>query len=71
MSEKDSGGAAFPHEYTYDGMPWTHEGMTMRDYFAAQALVGLLSAGVGQNDEHKVSEACFRVADAMLAERSK
>ena len=47
MSEKnDDGGAAFPYRED-DGMGGyvDHFGMTLRDYFAAAALTGLLASG--------------------------
>ena len=46
MSEKKDGGPAFPTA-GYDGPDHTQaqtEGMTLRDWFAGQALNGLLSA---------------------------
>mgnify|MGYP003385421611 CR=1 FL=1 len=51
-------------------------GMTLRDYFAGQALVGILGGGFADTIPH--SEACgevaqfaYHYADAMLAERAK
>lgn len=46
-------------------------GMTLRDYFAAQAMAGILASGpVHKGGDHVVHEAwCF--ANAMLAERLK
>jgi hypothetical protein len=66
---KDTGGPAFPH---YGGAGWMGPGMTLRDYFAAKAMQGLLSArnplvtNIGG-----IAEAAYEMADAMLAERSK
>ena len=37
----DDGGPAFPRDHASDG----HNGMTLRDYFAAKALVGSLKIG--------------------------
>ena len=55
----------------FDGV--FQEGMTLRDYFAGQALVGILAGRfwevVSISD---CPEACaYRMADAMLAERAK
>ena len=36
------GGAAFPYEEKPDGRFWN--GMTLRDYFAGQALVGIMTS---------------------------
>jgi hypothetical protein len=66
---KDTGGPAFPH---YGGAGWMGPGMTLRDYFAAKAMQGLLSArnpvitNIGG-----IAEAAYEMADAMLAERNK
>lgn len=70
--EKD-GGLAFPvvHPSANAGMVTVHEGMTLRDYFAAKALQALI--GRSEWPEHPIA-ACFeayKMADAMLAERKK
>ena len=60
-----------------------HVGMTLRDYFAAKALVGLLSKlpvidqqgkmGVPVEDKiaynRDLAESCYWIADALLAAR--
>ena len=44
MNREDiNGGPAFPSEVVTTNDGWLHSGMTLRDYFAAKALVGLLS----------------------------
>ena len=67
MSEgKPDNPPAFPRNYRSDG----HNGMWLRDYFAGQALAGLYtqpSHGLHETD----AEYCYRMADAMLAERAK
>ena len=45
--------------------------MTLRDYFAAHALASYNSAEHGEWDIHAIASDCYRLADAMLAERSK
>ncbi len=54
------------------------DGMTLRDYFAGQALVGLVAAAMTQAKENgsnlaaavdMCSRTCYRFADAMLAAR--
>lgn len=50
-----------------------HQGITIRDYFAAAALSGLLSIQrqPGTLDVHgQVAQAAYRYADAMLEARS-
>ena len=47
-------------------------GMTLRDYFAGQALVGIISgcaAACAIYDTHEAAEDAYQVADAMLAAR--
>jgi hypothetical protein len=46
-------------------------GMTLRDYFAAKALSGLINYSP-EPDEHKaIAELCYSLADAMLEARQK
>jgi hypothetical protein len=61
-----TGGPAFP----WDGMG--HDGMTLRDYFAAKAMAAQIQhAGCDNIGEEKLSEWVYVMADAMLRERSK
>lgn len=51
-------------------------GMSLRDWFAGQALAGLLANPVSfgpimQGDPEAISSACGTFADAMLAERER
>lgn len=50
------------------GLSMHDPGMTLRDYFAGQALVGLLAAGV---DDGGLSECAYTLADFMLAARKQ
>jgi hypothetical protein len=45
--------------------------MTMRDYFAGQALRGFVADKLVQPSYEQVAEACYGLADAMLLERVK
>ena len=49
-----------------------HTGMTLRDWFAGQALCGLL-AGMGGNVriEGNLAEHAYSLADSMLEQRTK
>lgn len=65
---------AFPRDHRHDG----HNGMTLRDYFAGQALVGILAGGFADTIPHddvdggnQAAAFAYQYADAMLAERSK
>lgn len=52
-----------------------HYGMTLRDYFAGQALAGTLAAAnasiYGSDGRCVAAKNCYAMADAMLAERAK
>lgn len=48
------------------------EGMTLRDYFAAKAMQGILCSGKGiHSDQFMLSRDAYEVADAMLEARNK
>jgi len=82
MSDKhiNDGGPAFPGQW-YDFQPCTGDqvvreqwsGMTLRDYFAAKAMQGLLAAQVhGFNDrpaKGPFASMAYEMADAMLKAR--
>lgn len=79
MSKQD-GGPAFPRvPYVHDGAQgpefWpSQDGMSLRDYFAAQALTAYISAGdaVGteaRQDLRKAAAWSYEQADAMLKAR--
>ena len=66
MKTKNDGGPAFPHSR----LGSDHDGMTLRDYFAAKAMQGLCAhPEMGHNPYVKIAEAAYHQADAMLAER--
>ena len=64
---------AFPtQESRYPDHPPATLGMTLRDYFAAKALQGLLSSSTQpQSGADMIARDAYTVADAMLIERSK
>jgi hypothetical protein len=70
---KNDGGPAFP-ETKYGGNSDRHPvdevpGMTLRDWFAGQALMQTHSESTFDIDA--IAAECYRMADAMIAERSK
>lgn len=77
MSDTNTGGPAFPSglidpSTPNDAVQSLHNGMTLRDYFAAKAMQGLVG---GANPEHGINligaaEWSYNMADAMLAARS-
>ena len=73
--ERDDGGPAFPQSRVWNASRAEYEdtqqypGMTLRDYFAAMALVGIASQRGGYPSEW--ARLCYQVADAMIAARRK
>lgn len=72
MSQIKDGGQAFPGTEANglnNGMP----GMTLRDYFAAKSLQGLLACGIecGPKEVPIIASSCYVMADAMLRARDK
>lgn len=57
---------AYPTADRGDG--FSHPGMTLRDYFAAQALVAMPGLDTGDSPEH-IARQAYRIADAMVKER--
>jgi hypothetical protein len=79
MSTPNDGGAAFPvppdriDRFPDGDVRWTcaHPGMTLRDYFAAAALSGLLANSSWELGWRETSQHAYECADEMLAERTK
>ena len=80
MSKTDDGGPAFPREeYQTPTSALGQIGMSLRDYFAAKAMQGMLSNAEMMHDDNghrnntfaNYAAAAYAQADAMLAERSK
>ena len=72
----DNGGPAFPvntenkHEA---GACFPHEGMTLRDYFAAKAMQGMITGTHmwADHEDEDLARSAYDFADAMIAERNK
>jgi hypothetical protein len=77
--EKDNGGPAFPQaspEMVITGQSMGEtQGMSLRDYFAAAALQGLLAHLIGVENANgnasKYAGRAYQYADAMLAARKE
>ena len=71
MTKHDSGGPAFPAQWDDKD----NEGMALRDWFAGQALVGIINACAmdtrvhGETSEMLFARKAYSVADAMIAAR--
>jgi hypothetical protein len=70
MNNDKTGGPAFPQtEVDRDGLAVTHQtGMTLRDYFAAKAMQGLL-VGTKTGSATVLATDSYKIADAMLKAR--
>ena len=66
MSTTNTGGPAFPTERP--AMSEYGKGMTLRDYFAAKAMQGMMH-DVSQPVGEVIAEWAYQVADAMLKAR--
>lgn len=83
MITPNDGGAAFPGFYCTDGYGCSKKsasgewesyslGMTLRDYFASQALAGMMTGeGGGGATTLQMAQACYSMADAMLEARKQ
>ena len=74
MSNTNTVGPAFPFPaYTYPNGEINHgeDGMTLRDYFAAKAMQGLLSDSNVKAKPLDFAIRAYAMADAMIEYRSK
>ena len=77
MSDKemDDGGPAFPQTFRGDearaAVDYGLGGMTLRDWFAGQALNGMLANQNREYDFGGAGKDAYAFADAMIAERKK
>jgi len=58
----------FLHKHPTTGNTTMSDGMDLRDWFAGQALLGLLASDVNSSLEVFVKQS-YRVADAMIKQR--
>lgn len=84
MSENNinDGGPAFPvpADIQFPGTPdelrldGSYPGMTMRDYFAGQSMIGSARPRYGESRQShlaNIAREAYQIADAMLAERNR
>ena len=67
---KDTGGSAFPLVIDREASAWD-KGMSLRDYFAAKALQGLLACPEVRGKVWEFVEVAYQYADAMLKARQE
>ena len=68
MSAKDNGGPAFPNPINPEDLG---RGMTLRDYFAANALAALIVSSDDLEDREAAAGKAYFYADAMLKARTE
>lgn len=64
----DDGGPAFPCDFNMSTFEHEVKGMLLRDYFAGQALAGIMAVNGPISPAHD-SKICYEMADAMLEAR--
>ena len=75
LDNNKTGGPAFPTEVVNTNDGWIHSGMTLRDYFAAKAMNGMLAGHIGHygHDNYwpyeDMAKQSYQMADAMLVAR--
>ena len=71
----NDGGQAFPRPVSFSEEGGTHRGclgMTLRDWFAGQAMTGFIAASTGRDILAKLdARMCYQMADAMLTVREE
>lgn len=70
------GGPAFPRpderdQITGQGIMQGSHGMSLRDWFAGQALSGFTQMWPKSKDGPQIAERCYDIADSLLAKREK
>lgn len=70
---KPNGGPAFPvsEDAARGKVSGIYGGMTLRDYFAAQAMAGLTAIPSSGYTFEGAAEDAYKFADAMIAQRTK
>lgn len=71
MNKQERGGPAFQNSRHIGELMVVDGGMTLRDYFAAKAMQGLLADSNVTGDVESVSIASYKMANAMITERNK
>lgn len=72
MKELNDGGPAFPPPMIFDqsgNQEWVQQGLTIRDWFAGQALAGMVANDHNSLTYGGAAFGAYEYADAMLRER--
>lgn len=69
---KDNGGPAFGEIQQVGDVAMRDGGLSIRDYFAAKAMQGMIASyGYLRSEVDVIAESAYDCADAMIARRSK
>ena len=69
---KDNGGPAFGEFQQVGDVAMRDGGLSIRDYFAAKAMQGMIASyGYLRSEVDVIAESAYECADAMLKERAK
>lgn len=69
---KDNGGPAFGEFQQFGDVAMRDGGLSIRDYFAAKAMHGMIASyGYLRSEVDVIAESAYDCADAMLKERCK
>lgn len=75
MNTIKDGDSAFPRPVSWSEKGGTHRGtlgMTLRDYFAGQALTGMMARKDSDGwTKREVADDCYLYAESMLATRNR
>ena len=74
MSKKNNGGPAFPYVMNaenYELQDLCSEGMTLKDYFAGQVIIGIIANAEGIVCAETMANSAYAIADSMIKEREK
>lgn len=70
MTLIDDGGPAYPTTRLEGSRPVIYPGMSLRDYFAGQALMGVADPYANHADQYqRIAAQAYELADAMIAAR--
>jgi hypothetical protein len=69
--KNNDGGPAFPRNGHPDKNDLPIDGISLRDYFAAKAMQGLLTNFKYDYDENGYAQSAYKIADAMLKAREE
>lgn len=73
MTTENSGGLAFPRPSVFSSQPALLEcgavGMSLRDWFAGQAIIGILAPIDGEPNAIICAKWAYKIADAMISEK--